>query len=174
MSEIIPIERMENRIYLIRGLKVMLDRDLAELYELSTKRLKEQVKRNIKRFPDDFMIILTKNEAEQLLGSRSQIATLKRGQNIKYLPIAFTELGVAMLSSMLNSEKAVEVNILIMRAFVRLRQMLSGHKELARKVEELERKYSNHEVEITTVFKLLKKLMEPPPLPKKGKIGFAV
>src|SRR3989338_7492547 len=113
MSNLIAPEKIENKIFLIRGKKVMLSKDLAEIYGVSTKRLNEQVKRNKDRFPEDFMFILTKEEAEL---SRSQIATLKQGQNIKYLPYAFTEQGVAMLSSVLNSKRAIQVNIQIMRA----------------------------------------------------------
>lgn len=177
MNNLIPEERIEKRIFLIRGQKVMLDRDLAELYEVPTKRLNEQVKRNTKRFPADFMFQLSNDETTELVTncdqfSRSQNATLKRGQNIKYLPYAFTEHGIAMLSSVLNSDKAIEVNIAIMRAFIRLRQYLATHKDLAFKIGELERKYSKHEVEISTVFKVLKQLMRPLPEKPKRKIGF--
>ena len=168
MDEIVPMERIENRIFLIRGEKVLLDHDLAELYGIETKHLKRQVKRNLKRFPEDFMFQLT--AAENL---RCQKVTSSYGGR-RYPPYAFTEQGVAMLSSVLNSKRAIDVNILIMRAFVRLRRLISGHKELARKVEELERKYSKHEIEITVVFKLLKKLMALPPAPPKGKLGFDV
>src|SRR6266849_10784845 len=124
--ELIPSERIEKAILLIRGQKVMLDSDLAELYGVATKRLNEQVRRNRARFPKDFMFQLTGKEAESL---RSQNATLKkgRGRHRKYAPYAFTEQGVAMLSSVLNSERAIEVNIAIMRAFVRLREILSSH-----------------------------------------------
>lgn len=180
MKEIMPIERIENKIFLIRGQKVMLDRDLAELYGVPTKRLNEQVRRNLKRFPEDFMFQLTKDEVNSLIfhsgNSRSQFATLKRGQNIKYFPYAFTEHGVAMLSAVLNSEQAVKVSILIIKTFVRLRQILASHKELARKVEELERKYGKHELEITAVFKVLKKLMQKPVEDQKPRkrIGFVV
>ena len=122
MDTTVPVERITSKIYLIRGMKVMLDRDLAELYGVETKVLKQAVRRNIKRFPEDFMFELTKSEEKSL---RSQIVTLKRGQHAKYLPFAFTEQGVAMLSSVLNSERAIEVNIQIMRAFTQLRQMLA-------------------------------------------------
>lgn len=118
----------------------MLDRDLAELYDVETKRINEQVRRNPKRFPDDFMFQLTEEEAESL---RSHFATLKsgRGKHRKYLPYAFTEQGVAMLSSVLNSDRAIEVNVQIMWAFVKLREMLSTHKDLARKLADMEKKY---------------------------------
>jgi len=184
MKDLMPMERIERRIYLIRGQKVMLDRDLAELYGVPTKRLNEAVKRNIKRFPDEFMFQLTMEEAQELVAicdqlaqsnrSRSQIATLKRGGNIKYLPYAFNEQGVAMLSSVLKSGRAIEVNILIIKTFVRLRRLISSHQEMAHKVAELERGYSKHEIEITTVFKVLKKLMEKPAIEEKPKrkIGF--
>ncbi len=129
---------IENKIVEIRGVKVMLDFDLAELYEVETKRLKESVKRNMKRFPKDFMFELTKTEFENL---RSQISTSKRG-GTRYLPFAFTEQGVAMLASILNSDKAIEVNISIMRAFVFIRQYALSHKELSEKLNDLEKKYN--------------------------------
>jgi hypothetical protein len=118
--------------------KVILDRTLAELYGVETKQLKRAVRRNIRRFPSDFMFELTKEEYDSL---RYQFGTLKRGKHSKYMPLAFTEQGVAMLSSVLNSNRAIEVNILIMRAFVRLRGMMSAHKELLLKLEEMEMKY---------------------------------
>ena len=148
----------------------MLDADLAELYGVSVKRLNEQVRRNIKRFPVDFMFQLTRDEYDSL---RSQIATLKggRGEHRKYLPYAFTEQGVAMLSGILNSERAIHVNIEIMRAFVRLRRILSSHKELARKLEASERKIGAHDEQIQAVFQAIRQLMTPPE-PEKRKIGF--
>src|SRR5580700_2429404 len=148
----------------------LLDRDLAELYQVPTKRLNERVRRNPKRFPGDFMFQLTAEEAE---ASRSQIATLKRGHNIKYLPYAFTEQGVAMLSSVLNSDRAIEVNIAIMRAFVKLREMLATHKDLARKLEDIESKLGQHDEHFQVVFEAIRQLMIPPPEPKKkNRIGF--
>jgi hypothetical protein len=168
--ELVPEERIEKAILLIRGHKVMLDRDLAELYGVPTGRLDEQVRRNLRRFPDDFMFQLT---AEEATASRSQIATLKRGHNIKYLPYAFTEHGVAMLSSVLNSDRAIEVNIAIMRAFVRLREIFATHKELARKLDELERKLGEHDQKFQVVFEAIRQLMAPAsPAQKKQKIGF--
>lgn len=137
----VTVEVIERRIYSVRGRKVMLDSELAELSEVQTKVFNQAVKRNLMRFPDDFMFRLNKEETDAL---RSQFVTLKpsgRGQHRKYLPYVFTEQGVAMLSSILNSERAIEVNIAIMRAFVKLREMLATHKELARKLEEMERKY---------------------------------
>ena len=181
MGEIIPEEIIENKIYLIRGHKVMLDKELALLYGVPTKRLNEQVKRNIKRFPDDFMFQLTLEETKSL---RSQFATLnepidaqvvtnsQRGKHLKYLPCVFTEQGVAMLSSVLNSERSIQVNIVIMRAFVKLRQILSTHKELAYKLKELEGRIENHDAEIMMIFDAIRQLMAPPPEPPKRKIGF--
>jgi phage regulator Rha-like protein len=166
-DEPIPQEMIEQRIFLIRGHKVMLGKDLAVLYGVATKRLNEQVKRNIKRFPKDFMFQLTLPEARF---SRSQIAALKQGQNIKYLPYVFTEQGVAMLSSVLNSERAIQVNIAIMRAFVKLRQILSTHKELAYKLKELESKIEKHDTEIQAIFEAIRQLtaIEEKPKPRIG------
>lgn len=176
MREIAPREVIECKILLIRGQKVMLDEDLAELYRVSTKRLNEQVKRNIKRFPEDFMFQLTKEEVNILRyqidtsSLRSQIATSKRGGR-RYLPYAFTEQGVAMLSSVLNSERAILVNIAIMRTFVKLRKTLSTHKELAHKLSQLERKIEKHDEEIKTIFAAIRQLMTPPKKPHR-RIGF--
>jgi phage regulator Rha-like protein len=163
--------QIERAILLIRGHKVILDSDLAMLYGASTKRLNEQVRRNRRRFPDDFMIQLTVEESDSL---RSQFATLKtgRGRHRKYPPYAFTEQGVAMLSSVLNSDRAIEVNIAIMRAFVRLREILASHKDLARKLEDLERKLGEHDEKFQVVFEAIRQLMAPPPEPKRGRIGF--
>jgi phage regulator Rha-like protein len=163
-------ELIERRILLIRGQKVMLDAHLAELYGVSTKRLNEQVRRNSTRFPDDFMFQLTKDEADAL---RSHFATLEkgRGKHRKYLPYVFTEQGVAMLSSVLNSERAILVNVEIMRTFVRLREILATHKDLARKLEELEKKYDE---QFRVVFEALRQLMTPSEPPPKRRIGFGV
>lgn len=175
MKELVPQESIESKIYLIRGRKVMLGRDLSGLYGVPAKRLNEQVKRNIKRFPDDFMFRLTKEESVLIQSgssnSRSQFATLKQGQNIKYLPYVFTEQGVAMLSSVLKSERAIQVNIAIMRAFVKLKAVLSTHKELAHKLNELERKIEKHDEDIRTIFEAIRRLMAPPD-PLKRRIGF--
>ncbi|MBI5632377.1 MAG: ORF6N domain-containing protein [Nitrospirae bacterium] len=164
--ELIPQVLVEKKIFLIRGRRLMLDRDLAELYGVETKVLNQAVKRNLNRFPEDFMFQLTPEEAVEF--SRSQFVTLKRGQNIKYLPYAFTENGVAMLSTVLNSERAVEVNIQIMRTFTRLREMLLTHKDLQRKIDDMEKKY---DAQFKGVFDAIRQLMTPPVL-KKGKIGF--
>ena len=175
MKDLIPQEIIERKIYLVRGRKVILDSELAKLYGVPTKRLKEQVKRNIKRFPEDFMLELTMEEFEIL---RSQFATSRWGGE-RYLPYAFTEQGVAMLSSVLNSERAIEVNIAIMRAFVRLREILLTHKDLASKIAALELKYKNHDMRfseydkhIMAIFEAIKKLMSPPPELPKRRIGF--
>lgn len=158
---------IERRIFLVRGHKVMLDSDLAELYEVPTKRLNEAVRRNRDRFPEDFMLELTAEEAESL---RSQFATSNVGRGgRRYAPYVFTEQGVAMLSSVLRSERAVQVNIAIMRAFVRLRELLSTHADLARKLEDLERKYDR---QFKAVFDAIRELMRPEPLPEKRRIGF--
>ena len=144
MSKLILVsEEIENKILFIRGLKVLLDEGLANMYQVSTKRLNEQVKRNKRRFPEDFMFQLTSSECEIL---RSQFATSKGGR--RYLPYAFTEQGVAMLSGILNSKRAILVNIEIMRAFVRLRKVISQNKELAKKIEELENRYEKHDKDI--------------------------
>ncbi len=164
---LIPVEMIERKIYLIRSHKVLLDSDLAELYSVEVKHLKRQVKRNITRFPEDFMFELQKEEYDSL---RSHFGTLKRGEHTKYPPYAFTEQGVAMLSSVLNSERAIHVNIAIMRAFVKLREMLATHKDLARKLNEMEKKY---DAQFKVVFDAIRQLMATPE-PKKKKIGFVV
>ncbi len=153
-QSIIPVEQIASRIYILRGQKVMLDRDLAELYGVSTGRLNEQVKRNIIRFPKDFMLPLTKKEMENW---KSQIAISNPSLKIslRKAPLAFTEPGVAMLSSVLHSERAVEVNIGIIRTFIRMREMLATNKELARMVEK-------HDKEIAVLYDYLKKLLDPP------------
>lgn len=167
MTSLVPAERIEKRILLLRGHKVILDNDLAELYEVEIKQLKRQVRRNMDRFPEDFMFELSKQEQESL---RSHFGTLKRGEHSKYLSYAFTEQGVAMLSSVLRSKRAVRVNVEIVRAFVRLREVLATHKDLARKLEALEKKYDS---QFRVVFDAIRQLMTPPE-PRKQKIGFLV
>ena len=169
-TAIIPVETVGNRIFLIRGQKVMLDRDLAQLYEIPTSRLNEQVRRNISRFPKDFMFRLTHSEAKNLI-SQFAISSGDWGGYRKQ-PLAFTEQGVAMLSSVLHSPRAIQVNIAIMRAFVQLRQWLSTHADLARKLEEMEQKYDEN---FRTIFEAIQALMTPevPEVPEnKNKIGF--
>ena len=163
----IPIEAIESNILFLRGEKVILDSVLAKLYGVTTSQLNQQVKRNATRFPRDFMFRLTAEEALNLR-SRSQSVILKRGQNIKHLPIAFTEHGILMLSGVLNSERAVQVNIEIMRTFIRLRRMLASNSELAQKLEELERKY---DLQFKVVFDALREMVKPP-ASKRKQIGF--
>lgn len=167
MREILTTETIESKIYLIRELKVMLDNDLAELYGVTTKVLLQAVKRNEKRFPSDFMFQLKYQDVAAL---RSQTVTLKtgRGEHRKYLAYVFTKQGVAMLSSVLNSDRAIEVNIQIMRAFVKLREMIASHEELAKRLDEMENKYDS---QFKIVFDAIRALITKPE-PKKRKIGF--
>lgn len=161
---------IESKILLIRGKRVMLDRDLAELYGVPTKRLNEQVKRNIERFPEDFMFILTKEEFENW---RSQFATSNSEKmGLRYRSYAFTEQGVAMLSSVLNSKRAIQVNIAIMRVFVKFKEMIATHKDLIHKLAELERKIERHDEDICSIFEAIRQLMAPPPEKPKRRIGF--
>ena len=146
----------------------MLDRDLAELYEVATKNLNKAVARNIDRFPPDFMFRLSRKEYASL---RFQFGTLKRGRHSKYLPYAFTEQGVAMLSSALRSKRAALVNIAIMRTFVRLRRIISAHKNLSDRLGDLECKVKNHDSQIRSIFDAIEELMQPPEKPKR-QIGF--
>ncbi len=170
-------EVIENKIFLIRGHRVMLSVHLAKLYRVGPKVLIQAVKRNTERFPKDFMFRLTWEEMESL---RSQFVTLDskdktnsgRGRYSKYPLYVFTEQGVAMLSSILRSRRAIQVNIAIMRVFVKLRQILSTHKELAHKLSELERKLEKHDTEIQSIFEAIRQLMAPPPEPPKRRIGF--
>ncbi len=168
MKGIIPVEVIERKIYLIRGEKVMLSSDLAELYGVEPKVLIQAVKRNIERFPKDFMFQLSNQE---FINLKSQIVTSSWGGIRRANPYAFTEQGVAMLSSVLRSKQAVQVNIAVMRAFVRLREMLSTNKELAHKLAQLERKIEKHDDEIKLIFDAIRQLMTPPEI-KKKKIGF--
>jgi hypothetical protein len=167
VGSLVPFERVESAIVLLRGHRVMLDEHLAPLYGVDVKVLNQAVKRNIARFPADFMFQLTEEEAVSL---RSQTVTLKgkRGRHRKYRPYAFTEQGVAMLSTVLRSPRAIQVNIEIMRAFVRLRQMLQANTELAKKLDALEKKYDS---QFRVVFDAIRELMEPP-VTKKQRIGF--
>ena len=175
-AQIIPTADLESRILTIRGQKVILDADLAAIYGVTTKRLNEQVKRNAKRFPPDFLFQLTRDEAEALLRSRSQNATLKRGHNIKFLPYAFTENGAVMAANVLNSPAAVRMSVFVVRAFVRMRELLSG--SLAAELKKLEAKLTArldvHETAIVDVLRRIMQLLDPPPapsLPEKS-LGF--
>ena len=166
MKSLVPVEVIEKKIFLIRGQKVMLDRDLADLYDVETRVLNQAVQRNIKRFPNDFMFALTKEEIRNI----SQIVISSK---IKHAPdvLAFTEQGMAMLSGILNSGRAIEVNITIMLVFVRFRQMMVTQSALAGKLVELEERIQDHDEQITDIFKAIRQLMTPPATPKR-KIGF--
>ncbi len=189
-SKVFTHDHIAQSIFSIRGHRVMLDSDLAELYGVSTKRLNQQVHRNIRRFPEDFMFQVTRQEVEILRlqiatssSQRSQFATLKEDSlrlqiatlesygGRRYLPYVFTEQGVAMLSGVLKSDRAIDVNVAIMRAFVRLRQILSANKELSAKLDQLERKTEKHNEEIQAIFLAIRQLMKPPE-PTRRKIGF--
>lgn len=168
MSDLISIQVITSKIFFIRGKKVMLDTDLALLYSVQTKRLNEQVRRNKKRFPEDFMFQLTLKEKEEVVAICDHLKFLKFSP---HLPLAFTEQGVAMLSGVLNSDRAIAVNIQIMRAFTQLRRMLLTNVDLRRKIEEIEKKYDK---QFIIVFKAIKELLEPPPVKPKSPIGFRV
>lgn len=177
-APIVPTDSVESRILNIRGQKVIIDSDLAAIYGVTTKRLNEQVKRNAKRFPSDFLFQLTRNEAEVVMRSRSQNATLKRGQNIKFLPYVFTENGAVMAANVLNSPPAVRMSVFVVRAFIRMHELLTGSKELAAELKKLEAKLTSrldvHEVAITEVLRRIMRLLEPPPpspVPEK-EMGF--
>jgi ribosomal protein S17E len=162
MTTLVPIELIASKIYLIRGIKVMLDRDLAELYNVETKILKRAVRRNIDHFPDDFMFEMSKTEFEDW---RCQFGTSNGDKmGLRYMPMAFTEQGVAMLSSVLRSKRAIHVNIQIMRAFTQLRKMLSTHGDLKRKIESMEKKYDE---QFQIVFEAIKQLLTEEDKPKK-------
>ncbi|MEO8086263.1 MAG: ORF6N domain-containing protein [Bacteroidota bacterium] len=169
-NSLIPIERIENKIYLIRKHKVMLDTDLAEMFGVPTKQFNQAVKRNIQRFPLDFSFRLSPKEYHSL---RSQIVTLEKGRGAhrKFLPYVFTEHGAVMLASILKSKIAIDASIQVVRAFVKLREVLSTHKELAAKFKLLENKIDGHDREIQILFKAIRQLMETPNPPRK-KIGY--
>lgn len=159
-SHVVPLERISQSILVLRGCRVLLDTDLAELYGVTTKRFNQQVRRNVERFPADFMFQLTDAEAASL---RLQFATLKtgRGQHRKYLPYAFTEHGAIMAATILNSARAIEVSVYVVRAFVELRTVLASNEELARKFELLERKLDTHDQFIVGILKQIHELMNP-------------
>jgi len=162
-------EVIMNKIYVIRGQRVMIDRDLAELYEVETKRLKEAVRRNASRFPKDFMFEMNKKEFENW---RTQIATSKEDkQGLRYAPFCFTEQGVTMLSCILNSERAIEVNIQIIRIFTKMKEMLLTHKDILFQLYKIEKKLTAHDEDIQLIFEYLKKLLNPPQEPRQ-RIGF--
>ena len=182
---------IEGRIFTIRGMRVILDRDLADLYGVETKRLNEQVRRNKDRFPDDFAFRLTRQEVENLrfqngtsrpepidrevvTTSRSQIATLKRGQNFKYMPWAFTEHGAIMAANVLRSRKAVEMSVFVVRAFVKMREQLGATRELARRLAEIEKELVVHDTALVDLYDKIRPLLLPPEDPPKKQIGFSV
>jgi hypothetical protein len=169
-SPMSPVMDINRSIFTLRGHRVILDRDLAALYDVEVRVLVQAVKRNIARFPEDFMFRLAAPEWSAL---RSQFVILKagRGQHRKYQPYAFTEQGVAMLSSVLRSERAIAVNVRIMRAFVRMRELLASNTAMAGKLDELERKYKHHDEAITAILSAIRELMHPPE-PKRRPIGF--
>ena len=175
----VTVEQIDGMIHTIRGVRVMLDRDLAKIYGVPTKAFNQAVKRNRQRFPEDFMFRLTQEEAKALQAPRSQIVTLKRGQNIKYLPYAFTEYGALMAANILNSTRAVQMSIFVVRAFAKMREALRGTPELARKLAALEKKLTArldvHEAAIVQVLREVMQILNPPPPPPeppRRRIGF--
>jgi hypothetical protein len=169
-KELIPIEAISQRIFIIRGVKVMLDTDLAELYGVSTMRLNQAVKRNISRFPPDFVFRLDQAEKTKVITNCDNLTRLKFSH---HLPYAFTEHGVAMLSAVLRSECAVEMSIYIVRAFIKLRELLASNKDLANKVKEIEREQKLQNRHINVIYRILDKFIDGP-VKEKGKIGFNV
>lgn len=168
MKTLVPTETVEKRIFLIRGFRVMLDTHLAEMYGIKAFRLREQVKRNQDRFPGDFMFQLNNQEVEILMSQNAIPSARHLGG---YLPHVFTQEGVAMLSSVLRSKQAIQINIAIMRAFVKLRETLSLHRELAARLQDVERKIVDHDANIQSIFDAIRRLMNPPAQPSK-RIGF--
>ena len=173
MVSVVPIERIAHRILLVRGRKVLLDAELAALYGVSTKRFNEQVRRNAARFPEDFMFRLSANEWDSL---RSQFATLKagRGQHRKYLPLVFTEHGAIMAATILNSPRATQVSVYVVRAFVGVRELLASNKELARRLEQLEKKLDSHDQVIGGLVRMIRELAAPGQSARRRPIGFVI
>ncbi len=169
-AQLVPSDLIEQRIFLLRGQRVMFDRDLAELYGVETKYLNRQVKRNRERFPREFMFRLTNKERNELVTNWHRFASLKHSS---VLPYAFTEHGVAMLSSVLHGKRAILINILIIKVFVKLRDILANHKELALRIKELEMRIEKHDDAISAIFEAIRQLMLPPEKPKR-RIGFDV
>jgi len=171
MALVVRTEPIDARIVTLRGFRVMISTDLAKLYGVEPRALVQAVKRNADRFPPDFMFQCTPAETRALLSSRSQTVILKRGRNVKYSPYAFTQEGVAMLSSVLHSPQAIRANVEIMRAFVRLRRLMTANEGLTRRLDELEQKYERHDQQFKAVFDAIRALMTPPEVPRK-RIGF--
>jgi len=169
-NALVPVEQLQNSILFIRGEKVMIDSDLAEIFGVSTKRLKEQIRRNIDRFPKDFMFQLTEKEKAEVVANCGHLKKLRFSP---YLPYAFTEHGAVMIANVLNSQTAVKASILVVRAFVKLREVISTHKELAVKLKLLENKSDKHDKEIRVLFEAIRQLMQPPNPPRKL-IGFKI
>ena len=165
----VQVGKIEERILLIRSEKVIVDADLAEFYGAPTKRLNEQVKRNKDRFPEDFMFQLSPEEKSEVVANCDHLSKLKFS---KVLPYAFTEHGAIMAASALNSPRAIEVSVFIVRAFVKLRRVISEHKELVRKIEQLDRRLADHDQQILSLVQAIKHLISPSPVPKKRRIGF--
>ena len=166
---IVPVGKIEQRILLIRGEKVIVDADLAEFYGVATKRLNEQVKRNKGRFPDDFMFQLSPDEKAEVVANCDHLENLKYS---RALPYAFTEHGAIMAAGVLNTSRAIEVSVFIVRAFVKVRQMVAGHKDLQRKIAQIERRLTDHDEQIIELVNLIKQLLNPEPPPKKRRIGY--
>ena len=168
-----PKKPIETLIITIRNQKVILDADLAEVYDVPTKRLNEQVKRNADRFPEDFLFQLTREEAEEIQRSRSQIATLKRGQNLKYLPFAFTEHGAIMAATILNSPEAVAMSVFVVRAFLQMREQLVANAAILKRLAEIDRTLLEHDSALRAIWTKLQPLLAPPPEPPRRRIkGF--
>jgi hypothetical protein len=166
---LIPVGKIEQRIFLIRGEKVIIDADLAEFYGVPTKRLNEQVKRNKTRFPDDFIFQLTSDEKAELVANCDHLAKLKFSRT---MPYAFTEHGTIMAANVLSSMRAIEVSVFIIRAFVKLRRAISEHKQLSRRIAQLESRMVDHDGQIISIVKAIKQLMNPKQPPQKRRIGF--
>lgn len=177
-KQLMPAVHIDTAICTIRGERVILDTDLAKIYGIETRTLNQAVKRNREKFPDDFLLQLTRAEAKEVQRSRSQFVILKRGANIKYLPYAFTEHGVIMAANLLNSPRAVQMSVFVVRAFIKMRQTMTANKALLEKLEGLEKKLTKrldaHEQAIVYVLSEIRKMMEPPKLPelKRRRIGF--
>jgi len=168
-KSVVPVGKIENRIFLIRGEKVIIDADLAEFYGVPTKRLNEQVKRNKDRFPDDFMFQLSPDEKAEVVANCDHLENLKYS---KALPYAFTEHGAIMAAGVLNTSRAIEISVFIVRAFVKVRQMVAGHKDLQRKIAQIEMRLTDHDEQIIELVNLIKQLLNPEPPPKKRRIGY--